>query len=314
MLELLVKTKTTQNLRTDIFLSWQVFNCLGGCMIIQKILNNNAVITFDDQGREIVAMGKGLAYGKRNGDHFDENDVIKIFKLSGDDKNIFEQLLNKIPQEYFDLSQMIIDYAQCKLDVELDDSIYIRLTDHLNSAVGRAQQGLYLKNKLQWEISQFYPKEFQIGLHSLHIIEASLGEKLPEDEAGFIAMHIITSESGDDITTFYDLTAFIQEMRNIVRYHFNIDFDSTSLEYSRFIVHLKFFGTRILSGKPKADVKRIKNNLLDIIKERYLEPYRCSLKIKEYIESYYNYFLDDDEILYLTIHIARVVEGGGEEQ
>lgn len=46
-------------------------------MVINKILNNNAVITFDDKGKEIIIMGKGIAYGKRKGDFIEENKITK---------------------------------------------------------------------------------------------------------------------------------------------------------------------------------------------------------------------------------------------
>ncbi|WP_308016514.1 PRD domain-containing protein, partial [Clostridium botulinum] len=51
----------------------------------------------------------------------------------------------------------------------------------------------------------------------------------------------------------------------------------------------------------------INNNLLDIIKEEYKESYLCSLKIKQFIEKKYYFYLNDDEILYLTIHIAKLI-------
>lgn len=40
-------------------------------MIIQKILNNNVVIV-EMNGEETVVMGKGLAFGKKVGQSFDE--------------------------------------------------------------------------------------------------------------------------------------------------------------------------------------------------------------------------------------------------
>ncbi len=40
-------------------------------MIIQKILNNN-VVTVEMNGEETVVMGKGLSFGKKVGQSFDE--------------------------------------------------------------------------------------------------------------------------------------------------------------------------------------------------------------------------------------------------
>ena len=40
-------------------------------MLIKKILNNNVVITKNDDLEEIIVMSNGIAYGNRNGDLID---------------------------------------------------------------------------------------------------------------------------------------------------------------------------------------------------------------------------------------------------
>ncbi|WP_376715789.1 CAT RNA binding domain-containing protein [Vagococcus lutrae] len=37
--------------------------------VINKILNNNVVISVDEQKREIIVMGRGIAFGKKSGDN-----------------------------------------------------------------------------------------------------------------------------------------------------------------------------------------------------------------------------------------------------
>ena len=41
-------------------------------MIIKRILNNNVVITSDENGEETIVMGKGIGYQKAKGDTIDE--------------------------------------------------------------------------------------------------------------------------------------------------------------------------------------------------------------------------------------------------
>jgi beta-glucoside operon transcriptional antiterminator len=41
---------------------------------------------------------------------------------------------------------------------------------------------------------------------------------------------------------------------------------------------------------------------------KYPEAHKCSQKIKKFIESSYTYQLTDEEMIYLTIHIERVVK------
>lgn len=43
------------------------------------------------------------------------------------------------------------------------------------------------------------------------------------------------------------------------------------------------------------------------MKEKYVKPYLCALEIKSFIERKYQYELEDEEILFLTIHVAKII-------
>lgn len=276
-------------------------------MLINKILNNNVVITHDAKGKEIIVMGKGIAYGKKNGDFFDSNSVTKKFVLSSIEyPQRLVEALSSIPAEYIELCDEIINFAKQKLALKLDDSLYISLMDHISTSIDRHREGIDLKNKLLWEIKHFYKNEFEVGLYGLDLIEKRYNLKMKEDEAGFIALHIVSAEVSNDIQDIYEITGFIQNVVNIVKYYFKYDFDTESLDYYRFVTHLKFFGHRVFS-KHNNSKDKLNNNLLDLLKEKYVQQYLCSLKIKKFIEEKYCYYLDDDEILYLTIHITKLI-------
>lgn len=65
---------------------------------------------------------------------------------------------------------------------------------------------------------------------------------MDDDEAGFIALHIVSSEVGKNISDVYEMTGFIQGILELVKNYFHRDFDEDSLSYYRFVTHLKFFG------------------------------------------------------------------------
>ena len=58
------------------------------------------------------------------------------------------------------LTSDIITYAKKNLNVQLNQSIYITLTDHINFAIQRQVQRIQLKNALLWEIKKFYHQEY----------------------------------------------------------------------------------------------------------------------------------------------------------
>lgn len=283
-------------------------------MLVKKKLNNNAIITKNEVGKEIIVVGKGIAYGKTINDVVDKNKIYKIFvpEKKGDRKLILD-MLERIPVKYIEISQKIISYAKRKYKLVLNESIYISLTDHISSSIERYKEGIILKNKFQWEIKQFYPNEFDIGLKGLEIINEECNINLNEDEAGFISIHIISSEIGENTSDFYAVTNFIQQMISIVKYYFSLEFNEESLDYYRFITHLKFFWHRLNHTKIKS-MQNLENDILEIIKNKRVEAYLCALKIKQFIESKYGYELDNEEILYLTIHIARVTKNIFEEE
>ncbi|MNN77792.1 Transcription antiterminator LicT [compost metagenome] len=102
-----------------------------------------------------------------------------------------------------------------------------------------------------------------------------------------------------------DIINLINEVLKIVKYHFNIDFDEESINYYRFITHLKFFAQRMVNGKYYEDDD---NELFEIIRLKYPKSYECTKKIEGFIKQKFNSQLTKEEKLYLIVHTARVVK------
>ena len=45
-----------------------------------------------------------------------------------------------------------------------------------------------------------------------------------------------------------------------------------------------------------------------MIKEQYKDAYLCAEKVKKYILKEFNHEISDEEIMYLTVHIKRIVK------
>ena len=82
-------------------------------MIIHKVINNNVVSVLNEQNKEMVVMGRGLAFKKKPGDPVDEQLIEKVFKLENKDlSEHFKKLLEEIPLQYMELSDEIIRFAK----------------------------------------------------------------------------------------------------------------------------------------------------------------------------------------------------------
>lgn len=276
-------------------------------MKIDKIINNNLIRTFDNNGKEVLVMGCGLGFQKKIGDTVDQSKIEKIYAIENkSDSNKLMTLLSEIPLEYIQVSNEIISYAKYSLGKRLNDNIYISLTDHISFAIERYKQGLNFNNALLWEIKRFYNHEFLIGKEALAIIKKRLNIELPEDEAASIALHIVNAQlNSRDMNDTLDITKLIQNILNIVKFHFNIELDEYSLHYERFITHLKFFAQRMISGKV---MKSDDTNFCEMIKDQYKDAYLCAEKVKKYIQKEFNHEISDEEMMYLTVHIKRIIK------
>lgn len=275
-------------------------------MIIKKIFNNNAVVAKDSANREVVAMGCGIAFKMNVGDVLDQSKVEKTFILKEKEASErFKLLLEDVEPEIVSLCYDIIEYAKNMLDGELNDYIYVTLTDHIYNALKLQKEGLNAPNVIIWEIKKFYPKEFSVGEKAIEFIKDELEVEFPEDEAGNIALHLINaqvSKSSDNVQDIAKQTKKVQDILNIVRYTYNISLDEKSLSYGRFVTHLRFFFQR-LNQKDKIESEN-DDFLLKQVKTKYKNAYNCMLKIEKYLEVE----LNDEEKLYLTLHIQRITK------
>lgn len=278
-------------------------------MIIKKIFNNNAVVAKDCANREIVAMGCGIAFKMNIGEVLDESKIEKTFILKEKEASErFKLLLEDVDSEIVSLCYDIIEYAKNILDVELNDYVYVTLTDHINNAIKLQKDGFNTSNVIIWEIRKFYSKEYAIGIKALEFIQEELGVELPEDEAGNIALHLINAQVNKRCNIKKDVskqTKMINDILNIVRYTYNINLDENSLSYERFITHLRFFFQRLNKKEFYCDEENEEDSedfLLNQVKKKYKNAYSCMLKVEKYLEIE----LSNEEKLYLTLHIQKV--------
>ncbi|MBN3054143.1 MULTISPECIES: BglG family transcription antiterminator LicT [Pectobacterium] len=273
-------------------------------MKIAKILNNNVVTVIDENNNESVVMGRGLGFKKHSGDLLDETLIERVFVMkSGELTSRLQELLSEIPMDVITTADKIILLAKDRLPGKLQNSVYISLTDHCHFAIERHKQGVDIRNVLLWEIKRLYPKEFAVGLEALDIIEQRLAVRLPEDEAGFIALHLVNAQLDSEMPEVLQITKIMQEILNIVKYQLSLDYNEQALSYHRFVTHLKFFAQRLIG---KSTVFSDDESLHDVVKERYQLSYRCAEKIQIHIVQKYQYTLTKEELMFLTIHIERV--------
>ena len=273
-------------------------------MTVEKVINNNIVSAYDETGREVVVMGRGIGFGVRAGAVIDNSKIEKVFRIKSQGvAEQFKELLANMPLEHAQISNDIISYAKSTLKLKLNQSIYVTLTDHINFAIERYQKGINLENALLWEIKRFYPQEYGLGRYAIDLIRERLHVSLPEDEAGFIALHFVNAEYGTDIRDALHFPNQMKDILDIVTRELGIRLDEGSLHYERFITHVKFLLQRVYRKELLPDEE---SELAEMMKKKYPKEYACSEKIADYIEEAAGCRLSAEEIMYLSIHIRRI--------
>ena len=275
-------------------------------MIIEKVLNNNVVVSIDPKTKkEIILLGSGIAFDRKIGQEVDESKIEKTFIL--DDKtlgNKFKKLINQIPDGVFQLSHEIISHASKELNVKFDKQIYISLSDHIAFAIKRYKKNMMIKNELLSEIRRVHKNEYKVALWALNFLNKKLKIELPEDEAGFIALHFINASLNQTTTSSIESTKIVKDILNIIRYYFALEFNEDDLNYDRLLTHLKYFSKRIITNNQDNNSE---DEFMNMVIKSYPEAYNCTLKIKEYIVNNYKYEVNSNEIVYLTLHIQRII-------
>lgn len=258
-------------------------------------------------GSEAIVRGKGLGFNFKKNDVITSQDFENLYILANkEEKNQYSELIGNISETYIQIAEDIITFAQKILDIEFPLTAVVGLADHLSFAVERFQKGLVIQNALSLIISQIYTKEFEIGEYGLHLLKVKIGVDFPDEEIGNIAMHIVNySRAERKLDDVVQSTKAIKDIMNIVCYHFmNIHLDTSSLAYSRFLTHLQFFIERIISNNYFDDGI---SGIYEQVGERYPESMECAIKIRDYVSRTFSTNIGNDELVYLTLHINKLV-------
>lgn len=273
-------------------------------MRIDKIINNNIISAKDNQGIELIAMGRGIGFGQRPGGEVPEEAVEKIFRLDNmDNKEHFKELLASLPLEYIRLSTDIITYAKESLGIELSQNVYLTLTDHINFALNRHREGMDFNNALSDEVRLFYPVEYSVGRYALELIEERVGCRLEEDEAASIALHLINAELDSAMRTTFIMIKMMREMMEIIERQIPIP-GGRAYPKEHLIADLKQLANRLVSEEPMSG--RRDDALYRFVSSNYQREYQIINEVCGYIEKEYQCNMTEEEKIYLVLNIKRM--------
>jgi beta-glucoside operon transcriptional antiterminator len=274
-------------------------------MRILKVINNNVVSAVDDKGQEHMLMGKGIGFRKKAKDPIHMAAIEKRFVLDNQEESKeAEEVLGKIPPEFMQVASDFMAFVGEEFQVPIDYGIYVAVAYHIYEACKRVQRGNYVKNELLLHTMNTYPSEFAMASKALVMVEDTLGIVLPRDEAGFIAIHLVNlklhGEKKED-----RLRDFTDHVLKIVEESCDISLAEMTATYERFLNHLHYLGRRIYEEKGFGEFEE--DAFYRQVSMKYQKARHCVDQILTFIREDAGVELPDDEIMYLTIYIQRIL-------
>lgn len=270
-------------------------------MEVLKKLGNNAAICKDNSGRELIAVGLGIGFPKCP---YVLDDLDKIDRTFYNVDSEYVSLFEEIDAEIFKLSADVIDLAVTMLSVPLKQSAIFTLADHLNFALVRLKKGMIFSTPISNELRDLYPVEVKIAKYTLNLIQKNLSIELPESEIYAIAMNIINSEENYKVNNQINLKAdFIKEIVKVIEAQMKVIIDIDSFNYSRFASHMQYLFRR---KSQYSEINSTNKKLFEVLKKEYPDTYTCVLLIKELIFHKFSWSIEDEELLYLILHVNRL--------
>ncbi|SCT41615.1 transcription antiterminator [Staphylococcus caeli] len=217
--------------------------------LITKVLNNNVIICTKAQ-QEFVLIAKGIGFNKKSGMILEDNQAIeKVYILdqkSQQDhyKTLMELADDTLIQAVIDAVNIITN-AVMKVD---NQKLVISLTDHIIFAYKRLKQNQLINNPFVEETKQLYSEAYEIAEEVIERLNHVLDVNFPEDEIGFIALHIASNTESLSMREMDLINRLINKSIFILEHDLKHEIDKTSIQYQRFIRHIQFLRLFVNNG------------------------------------------------------------------
>lgn len=284
----------------------------GGQIVwFQKKINNSVAWLKDENGDKVIAIGKGISFGKQFGQEIRDEEIERVFHPDEDrekEQSILHKAIENISSDVLMLTEEISDQAATALGIpKFDDSHFLALVDHLNYALKRNAIDIFdYPDNLRWEVKKLYPKEHEIAIDTLYYIEKKTGIRLPKSEQTFLTYHFVNAQYDSNANVqSAQLADLINRAIEIIQYHYQMILDQNAVNYIRFVTHLRYFILRQISHE---QTSKIDQKLIDVVTKSYKKAYQAAEKVGKMIEKKQECEVNSEELFYLTLHIDRVTE------
>lgn len=274
-------------------------------MIVLKKINNNVAICKDNNGRELIAFGKGIGFPQTP---YTLTDLRKIERTFYNVSSQYISLLNDIPYEVIRFTAVQLHAAQDALPFDTSSNLVFTLADHIAFAIERSRKGIYVRLPSVYEMELNYPAEIQVGRKIVSEVKRVFGVSLPKNEVQGIAMHLINAQHGalpeegvPQVEQAYE--QILAHTTELIRQSMGVEVKTGTFNYARFATHIQHLLPRALENR-QIDSKNLW--MYETMQKEFPQASACADAISDYYRDSWGLNLSREEKLYLIMHINRV--------
>lgn len=279
---------------------------------------NNNIILAENNGQEVIVLGKGIGYKAIPGFEVDTDIIEKVFiPQESAHINRFADTLSGLAYEYLILASKIVDFGKKSLQRKLNPSVLVALADHLSVVFSRLDQNIDIQSPLQWELRHIYPEEFKTGMAALEIIKQERNIQFPESEAVFIALHFVNAEfEPSDMPETFKIVGAIGGVMRIVEQSCNIVLDENAIELMSFTNCVRTIVFEHIAAPSPLKKQKEDDELYALTMNRQKKVAESCARIDAFLRDKYSINLSKNDLSLLAIHILKIAEilGKNEEK
>jgi len=235
-----------------------------------------------------------------------DNSVVVAKDIETSSRN---RLLNLIDNETIKKIEVLVENMEKERNYKLVDSAFVGLIVHIALAIERVKKGdkITIDGEFLKELKK--SAEYLIASDLSINISKCFSVDIPEDEIGYITMHIKGSKnykekykSGNNIIGSFELIKLSKEIIKIAEIETGRFLGNNQDFLNGLVNHL---GTAITRLKMKLDIR---NPLLEEIKANYIDLMRTSTKCAKVVENHIGIKMPEAEIAFIAMHLGAAIE------
>jgi transcriptional antiterminator len=240
-----------------------------------------------------------------------DNRLVDLYRTTRLDSATINQLNNLVKIDYSKL-ESYINSLENNLSFKFTQEAFISLIIHIAIAIKRIKSGkdVLLSDDVLDNLKE--TKEFESAQTLSLELETSFGVKIPEQEIGYITLHVLGSKIGGKDVEFTGVFKKVEEMELVVEIANKIiatasDALQINLRNDHILLNGLILHLRPTINRLKYDLS-LRNPILEEIKNNYPDIFGVAWMASSVFKKYLDKPVPESEVGYIALHLSAALE------